>query len=88
MNVYHVCCVMLNLADVFDVLPYGCHALSFSAADVSCLVQQDSLTVNEAVGVVAVDITISREVEKPFICEIQSRSGSAQGVCTQKCIVH
>ena len=87
----HVClsCVLCDAQLSWRlVLPYGCHALSFSAADVSCLVQQDSLTVNEAVGIVAVDITISREVEKPFICEIQSRSGSARGVCTQKCIVH
>ena len=70
---------MLNIADPLH-FSMAVISLSHSVADVICSVQRDSLTVNEADGIIAVDISISRPVEKPFICEIESRSASAKGV--------
>ena len=70
---------MLNVADTLH-FSMAVISLSLSVADVICSVQRDSLTVNEADGVIAVDISISRPVEKPFICEIESQPASAKGV--------
>ena len=71
---------MLNVADNLHFSMAVFPLSSLSVADVLCSVQQDSITVNEADGVIAVDISISRPVEKPFICEIESQPASAKGV--------
>ena len=70
---------MLNVADTLH-FSMAVISLSLSVADVICLGQRDSITVNEADGVIVVDISISRPVEKPFICEIESQPASAKGV--------
>lgn len=70
---------MLNDADTLH-FSMAVFPPSLSVADVFCSVQQDSITVSEADGVIAVDISISRPVEKPFICEITSQPASAKGV--------
>ena len=70
---------MLNVADNLH-FSMAVFPLPLSVADVICSVQQDSITVNEADGVIAVDISISRPVEKPFICEVESQPASAKGV--------
>lgn len=59
-----------------------------SVADVFCSLREDSLIVDESVGSVEVALTINREVETPFVCTIETRPMSAEGVYTLQCSVH
>ena len=71
---------MQNVADTLHFSMAVIPLSSFSVADVFCSVQQDSITVNKADGVIAVDISINRPVEKPFICEIENRPASTKSL--------
>lgn len=53
--------------------------IPLAVADVICSVLDDSVIVDESEGGIILDITISREVQIPFVCEIETQPISAEG---------
>ena len=61
---------------------FECHPFLHSVTDVVCSFTNDSATVDESQGSILLGITISREVEIPFNCEVETQPISADGMLT------
>ena len=57
------------------------HLPLFTFADVICSVVENSVTVNQSEGNITVVIAISRKVETPFVCQIETQFIS-DGMCS------